>query len=316
MQNITQLISDIRDLINKPRKKHLLLKDSTTWNMLCSSLDVIEDTDYCLEAFLTTDIDPLDDSNKYMYVYGTLQALFVQQDAVEHLTEPLKIPYPLNENSNEKQQLDEIREIRNDSVGHPTKRGGGIRRAFNFTSRITINNQGFELGTTYADGRPNCSKDVNIPNLIATQRRILIGVLDSLIKPLRKEEMEHRREFADKKLADAFHPSLNYLLRKIREAVGPSGDARLGGINVGYILKCIGEFKTKLAEREILEASEVLTYNLELVDYPLQELRKYFFNPDETHINERDASIFAYFAEKQTQKLLEMAKELDEEYSQ
>ena len=284
--------------------------------MLCSSLDAIEDTDYCLEAFLTTDIDPLDDGNKYMYVYGTLQALFVQQDAVEHLTESLKIPYPLNENSNEKQQLKEIRDIRNDSVGHPTKRGGGIGRAFNFISRITINNQGFELGTTYADGRPNCSKDVNIPNLIATQRRILIGVLDSLIKPLRKEEMEHRREFADKKLADAFHPSSNYLLGKIREAVGPSGDARLGGINVDYILKFIGEFKTKLAEREILEASEVLTYNLELVDYPLQELRKYFFNPDETHINERDASIFAYFAEKQTQKLLEMAKELDEEYSQ
>ena len=108
MQNISQLTSDIRDLIDDPRKKHLLLKDSIAWNMLCSSLDVIEDTDYCLEAFLTTDIDSLDDGNKYMYVYGTLQALFVQQDAVEHLTESLKIPYPLNENSNEKQQLDEF----------------------------------------------------------------------------------------------------------------------------------------------------------------------------------------------------------------
>ena len=310
MQNITQLISDIRDLINKPRKKHLLLKDSIAWNMLCSSLDVIEDTDCCLETFLTTDIDHLDDGKKYMYVYGTLQALFVQQDAVKHLAESLKISYPLN------QQLNEIRTIRNDSVGHPTKRGGSTERAFNFISRITISNQGFELGTTYADGRPDCSKDVNIPNLIAIQRSILIGVLDSIIKTLEQEEMEHRREFADQKLADAFPSTLNYHLSKIHEAIGESGDARLGGINVDYILKCIEEFKTKLAEREILEAYEGLTYNLELVNYPLQELRKYFFNPDETHINERDASIFAYFAEKQTQKLLERAKELDEEYSQ
>ena len=310
MPNITQLVSNIRKLINKPRKKHLLLKDSTSWNMMCSSLDVIEDTDYCLEAFLTTNIDGLDTGNKYMYVYGTLQALIVQQDAVKHLTESLKIPYTPD------QKLKDIRDIRNDSVGHPTKRGGGTGRAFNFISRITINNQGFELGTTYADGSPDCSKDVNIPNLIATQRNILMAVLESVVKTLRTEEMEHRREFADTNLTGAFPPDLSYHLRKILEAVGQSGDARLGSINVDYILKCIEEFKTKLAERDILEAYESLTYNLKLVDYPLQELKKYFCTPDETHINERDAHIFAYFVEQQTHELLEAAQELDEEYSQ
>ena len=310
MQNISQLTSDIRDLIDDPRKKHLLLKDSIAWNMLCSSLDVIEDTDCCLETFLTTDIDHLDDGKKYMYVYGTLQALFVQQDAVKHLAESLKISYPLN------QQLNEIRTIRNDSVGHPTKRGGSTERAFNFISRITISNQGFELGTTYADGRPDCSKDVNIPNLIAIQRSILIGVLDSIIKTLEQEEMEHRREFADKKLADAFLPNLNYHLQKILEEVGASGDAKLGGINVDRILKSIEQFKADLAERDILEAHENITYNLKLVDYPLQELKKYFCTPDETHINERDAYIFAYFVEQRTKGLFKIATELDEEYSQ
>ena len=310
MQNISQLSSDIRDLIDDPRKKHLLLKDSIAWNMLCSSLDVIEDTDCCLETFLTTDIDHLDDGKKYMYVYGTLQALFVQQDAVKHLAESLKISYPLN------QQLNEIRTIRNDSVGHPTKRGGSTERAFNFISRITISNQGFELGTTYADGRPDCSKDVNIPNLIAIQRSILIGVLDSIIKTLEQEEMEHRREFADKKLADAFLPNLNYHLQKILEEVGASGDAKLGGINVDRILKSIEQFKADLAERDILEAHENITYSLKLVDYPLQELKKYFCTPDETHINERDAYIFAYFVEQRTKGLFKIATELDEEYSQ
>ena len=132
-----QLVSNIRNLINKPRKQRLLLKDSAAWYMLCSSLDVIADADLCLKAFLATDIDSFDAGNKYMYVYGTLQALIVQQDAVKHLTESLKIPYPFNDNSNEKQQLNEIREIRNDSVGHPTKRGGGTGSAFNFISRIT-----------------------------------------------------------------------------------------------------------------------------------------------------------------------------------
>ena len=314
MPNITQLTSNIRDLINAPRKLYLLLKDSAAWYMLCSSLDVIEDTDYCLETFLTTDINPLDDGTKYMYVYGTLQALFVQQDAVKHLAESLEIAYPVNEQSNEEQQLKEIRDIRNNSIGHPTKADRSKPVRFNFISRATINNQGFKLGTVYADGRLDCFKDVNIPNLIATQRNILMDALESVVKTLRREEMEHRGEFADIKLADP--PDLSYHLRKILEAVGPSGDARLGSINVDYILKCIEEFKIKLAERDILEAYEALTYSLELVDYPLQELKKYFRAPDKTHINERDAYIFAYFVEQQTQGLSEIAKELDEEYSQ
>ena len=316
MPNITQLVSNIRNLINKPRKKHLLLKNSTAWNMLCSSLDVIEDTELGLGTFLATNIDHLDDGGKYLYVYGTLQALFVQQDAVKHLTESLEIPY--NPDANAVQKLDEIRDIRNDSIGHPTKRDRNKDKTvrFNFISRISIGNQGFGLGTSYSDGRQDYFKDINIRDLITIQRSILRGVLVKVIHKLEEEEMEHRKEFADKKLADAFHPSLNYLLGKIREAAGPSGDVRLGSINVDYILKFIGEFKTKLAERDILEAYESLTYNLKLVDYPLQELKKYFCTPDETHINERDAHIFAYFVEQQTHELLEAAQELDEEYSQ
>ena len=316
MKNITQLTSDIRDLINKPRKQHLLLKDSNAWNMLCSSLDVIEDTDCCLDAFLTKDIDHLDDGNKYMYVYGTLQALFVQQDAAKHLAESLEIAYPINKQSNEDQQLNEIRDIRNNSVGHPTKVDRSKPVRFNFVSRITINNQGFELGTAYADGRQNSFKDVNIPNLIATQRSILTGVLDSIIKTLEQEEMEHRREFADKKLADAFPTNLNYHLTKTLEVVGASGDAKLGSIHVDCILKSVEQFKADLAERDILEAYENITYSLKLVDYPLQELKKYFSSPGETHINKKDAYIFAYFVNQQIEGLFKIAKELDEEYSQ
>ena len=310
MQNILQLTSDIRGLINAPRKQYLLLKNSTAWNMLCSSLDVIEDTDYCLEAFLTTDIDPLDDGNKYMYVYGTLQALIVQQDAVKHLAESLKIPYTLD------QKLKDIRDIRNDSVGHPTKRRRGTGKAFNFISRITINNQGFNLGTYYSDGRPSSSKEVKIPNLIATQRNILVGVLDNIVKTLMDEEMEHWRKFADQKLVDAFPSTLNYHLRKIREAIGKSGDTRLGSVNADLVLKSIEQFKAGLEEREIHDAYGGVTDTLNLLDYPLRELQKYFFSPNETHINENDAKIFAHFVESHTGGLLEMAKLLDAEYSQ
>ena len=318
MQDIEQLISEIRDVINSPRKQYALLQNQAAWSQLCSCLDVIEDTDCCLEAFLTTGIDfdsnnqYLDDGNKYMYVYGTLQALFVQQDAIKHLAESLQIPYTRGPS------LNEIRDIRSDSVGHPTKRDRRKDKtvAFNFISRDSIGDQGFRLSTAYADGTPGCSQDVNIPDLISTQRDILMGDLGDILETLRSKEMEHKKKFAGKKLADAFPSTLNYHLSKIREAAIGSGYAKLGGVNVDFILECIEQLKVELAAREILETYEGLTYNLELVDYPLRELRKYFLTPGTTHINEKDALIFAFFVEEQTKELLEIAKALDEEYSQ
>jgi hypothetical protein len=172
------------------------------------------------------------------------------------------------------------------------------------------------LATVYTDDTPERSQDVNIPDLIATQRDILMGDLGDILETLRREEMEHKKKFAGKKLADAFPPTLNYHLGKIREAAIGSGYAKLGGANVDFILKRIERFKADLAERQILEAYEGITHDLELVDYPLRELRKYFCNPDTTHINEKDAPIFAFFVGEQTKKLLKSAEELDEEYSQ
>jgi len=52
MENIANLESEIRDLINQPRKKHFLLMDSAQWYQLCSSMDVIGDTELAIDAYL------------------------------------------------------------------------------------------------------------------------------------------------------------------------------------------------------------------------------------------------------------------------
>ena len=309
MQDIAQLVDDIRELINRPRKQDALSQNHAMWAMLCSSMDTIEDTELCFDAFLTEDIDRADDGVKYVFVYGVLQALFVQQDAVQNFHEALNMPYTQDPS------LKNIREIRNDSVGHPTKRGGG--HSYNFISRITLGSQGFQLGTIYRDRPQPRFKDVNVPELIATQRNVFVGVLDNVIKALENEEMEHRKKFEGKKLADVFS-STSYPLSKIFEAIlnPKSAHVQLSKDHVDRILKSIEAFKIELKEREILGAYKGIRYTLELVDYPLLELRTYFCNRAETHIKEKDAFIFADFAERQVQELQERAQELDEEYSQ
>lgn len=315
MQDIAQLVEEIRKLINRPRKKYALLQNKAMWAMLCSSMDTIEDTELCFDAFLTQDLDRADDGIKYVFVYGTLQALFVQQDAVQNFHEALNIPYTQDPS------LENVREIRNDSVGHPTKRGGGQGSSFNFMARITLGSQGFQLRKTYRSSQPDCFRDVKVPELIATQRKVFMDVLDNVIKTLENEEMEHRKKFEGKKLAGVFSStSTSYPLSKIFEAIlnPQSTHARLGEVHVDRILESIKAFKIGLKEREILESyeDEGGKYTLELLAYALQKLQTYFRNRAETHIKEKDAYIFAHFVSTQIQELCQIAGEIDEEYSQ
>src|SRR4051794_28180115 len=103
MKTIHELESEIRDFVNSPRKQAALFRCRATWGMLCSSLDVIGDTELALSAYLaSTEAKPKDQDylittgNLYLTLYGVLQVLFVQQDAVRHLSESLGITLSQN----------------------------------------------------------------------------------------------------------------------------------------------------------------------------------------------------------------------------
>ncbi|MXV82998.1 hypothetical protein F4Z98_06450, partial [Candidatus Poribacteria bacterium] len=198
---LNERISKIRDLINSSRKQNLLIRDSTLWYMLCSCMDTIGDTEEALESFLKLDTDSSDKGRNYLRIYGALQALYVQQEAVKNLHEALKIPYTKDT------ALEKIRHIRIDAAGHPTNRGN--KKAFNFITRVTLSAQEFHLMTLYpakSGGKALNSKhvDISVPDLIATQKGVFEDVLNNVIETLKEEEVEHRKKFADKKLADAF----------------------------------------------------------------------------------------------------------------
>ena len=114
MSRIEELNREIRDLINAPRKHAALFKDSAQYYKLCSCLDVIGDTELGFSAYEQM-LDSPRPGSSYILAYGFLQTLFVQQDAVRNLHEALGIC------SEPDTLLDEIRELRHDSIGHPTK---------------------------------------------------------------------------------------------------------------------------------------------------------------------------------------------------
>ena len=58
---------------------HVILKKC---NKLCSALDIIEDTTLAIKSFQSCEWTTKAIGMKYLLIYGLLQALFVQQDAL------------------------------------------------------------------------------------------------------------------------------------------------------------------------------------------------------------------------------------------
>lgn len=81
---IIEKVSEVRDYINDPRKKFKLFQNKNKWRQLCASMDVIQDTQLAIDSYFK--LGKFDAySGGYLYLYGLLQAFFMQQDAVSSL---------------------------------------------------------------------------------------------------------------------------------------------------------------------------------------------------------------------------------------
>lgn len=307
MKSIAELESAIRDQINTPWKRNTLFQDSGSWLMLCSCLDAIGDAELALDSYLAMEW-PRDQGARYIAVYGALQLMFVQQDAVANLAEALDIPYQKSK------LLTEIRNVRNDSIGHPTKRGWGDKVAYNFISRPTMRKAGFKLMTDYPDERPATFRDVNIPGLIADQRSVLRDVLESLLDHLTREDMEHRERFRDHRLQDAFPQTFRYHISKVGEAIYGTRPHEVCLIDLEMVEKTLSRFKELLEERGEAGAYQGVEDAVGLLDYPLAKLRVFMESESDDQIGKQDAYIYFAFISDRFDELLEMAEEIDHSY--
>ena len=91
------------------------------WNVLCSSLDAVGDTELAVHSYkaLRQKKDP---GFNYLAVYGIFQVLYVQQDAVIDIFTSLGLPRDLVDHKTFAEVM-KVRDVRNKATGHPTKHG-------------------------------------------------------------------------------------------------------------------------------------------------------------------------------------------------
>lgn len=305
MPSAQELESRLRDLVNAPRGLQALTRNRQQWNRVCSAMDVIGDTELAIDAYVEHPPEKASPGAVYLGVYGILQTLVVQQDALNTLAEELGLKFELPS------QLSEIRSVRVASIGHPTDIRMGKDRHVAFISRPTLPWAGFELWV--ASDKGDERKYVAIQSLIDDQRRLIAELLERVIDHLVDEELQHRREYRHERLQDAFESHLLYAFEKLREGIANPAIASLAEWGLDVVAKSLAEFKNRLQTRGVDKGYAGVPPAIEAADEPLRRLRAYLAG--ETPLEMEDALVYATYLQHRVDELRQIAKEIDGEYS-
>jgi hypothetical protein len=302
ISTVAELESQIRNIFNISRRHKKTRTDRAAFYQACSAMDAIGDTEIALQEFINTEIS-FDLGIRYLLAYGLLQAIFLQQDAIQHLALSLGIPFSLPD------ELKEIRDLRNDAVGHPTNRNRG--KSFHHISRVTLSTHGFQLLSNYSDNSASDIRDVKYKDILSIQSHFCEKLLLQILDTLRNDENAHMERFMSDKLSTIFHSSLSYLFEKVGEGIR-DGEHRQFGLNIfEMIMKMISSFRSKLIERGEEESIECV---MEELSYPTAKVRLYLEGAGQ--VDKRAAEIFIEYIEKKADDLKQIAIEIDEGYEE
>lgn len=317
-QTIAELEFAIREFINEPRKRQLLRKRPSDWSQICSSLDAIGDTLLAIDAF------PIGNGERhkgtlYLWIYGLLQACFLQQDAIGNLAEALQ----LEDSYKDYPELLKIRELRNDAVGHPTKRRHKPPYCYCSISRVSLSTSAFQMMIEDGDCRAEF-RNVTLSAVVSDQKAYAQKLLASVLAKLQRELREHKEQFKMAPLTALFPETLGYAFEKVSQGIFESGPDSHGHAAFGLswlesIERVLRTVQEALVEREFpLDAHSPIGYLYEQVDYPITKLRVFLEakkTQGDTPIDDKTASIHEFFLRKKCEELRELAAEIDADYA-
>jgi hypothetical protein len=308
MPTLRELSMWIRDYGHDPRHQSRLLADRFVWHQLWTAMDVIDDVDSALTAYEQNDF-PTNIGEKYLRIYGALQGLFIQQDALRDL---IKVIHPTKEIAFN-DVLKDIREVRNKSIGHPTRmERKGVLSAHGIVQN-SMRKEGFEL-LSYPE-KPKMLWYVPLQELIQKQRAEAILILSEVVEELRDQERAHRLQFREVKLMEVFHLA-GYAFEKISEELGRDSGPMLSSWAVEHLQECLVTFEKLLNKRGLtLDTYDVVEYLYDEIKHPLTELTKFLRREPSEVLSNKSAAVFAQALQTYFDRLRHIADEIDEEYS-
>ena len=304
---VSELEQKIRALINCGRLQAEVLSNDTSWNMLCSSLDLIGDTGLALDSYSGM-AECRGPGKSYLLVYGVLQTLLLQQDAAKHIAKALNVKFKLPK------QLSEIRIVRNSAAGHPGFQMENKEARSCFISRSSLTTKEFDLLTFYSGGKEHQKKHICIPDILIVQAKHMESILTLVLTDLERREKDHYKMHQNTKLLSNFSGSTSYYFEKIFEATMSDSKYPLGGSHIELVTNSLSKFKEEMEERNEWGVNRDIEYHYSYAEYASKELVAYFLSKEESRLNDTDAFIFASFLQNCVVALKNHAATIDQEY--
>lgn len=310
--NIQQLNQTIRDFLNSSKitkTEVFLKKDKGFWNQLWVCIDTIDDTELALNNFVSLNTEDFEKS-AYINTYGLLQALYLQQDAVNNLKESL-----LNEKINwskDYPSVFNIRDIRNETTGHPTKNIKKKEGIVNYCTidRSSISKNGFNY--MLWRGKEVEQKRADFLELIQNQQKALFKELSKILTELNYKEINHKTKFKGKNLSSLLPNNNLYSFKILRQI---AYDELAWRIFLSYketyskIKKGIEDRYGALDKMLRIQGTKILIDELDNI------FAKIFFLKNDKQNNEMDINIYSDALVQRLSELKDHLKEIDEEFS-
>lgn len=322
----TKKLSIIRDLTNSSILSKILFENNKAQSQIYSSLDYLEDTALALSSYInnykitSSSIDSADSKpNVYIVIYGVLQSLAIQQDSTRHILEVLKEDI----RKYYSEELSTIKDIRNYSIGHPTKKNVKMNQhSYSFLVRYSATKYSFELYKYTENDNKSTHEYIDIIKLIEIQYKELLIIFNKIIMILKKKEKQHKKKFESEKLLELLMGTTQYGIQKMFEFTY-EGFAPLKAVNSDWGVKHLKDrlhsFKEALIKRNIDVTSGMWKHDFEHLYYALSELQKdikYFINKESSKMKyERKMhTVLAEFIAHKIDELREYAKDIDDDY--
>lgn len=309
MPTMRELSRWIRDYGQDPRHQKRLMANGFIWYQSWIAMDIIDDVESALGAYIDNEF-PTDIGERYLRIYGAMQALFLQQDALSDLVKAVHPTKKIQSND----VLKDIREARNASVGHPTrlKRPGSL--SVHGIVQNSMSKDGFSL-LSYPSRDDDVFQYVPVLALIEKQRVESERILTEVVNELREQEEIYRAQFRDTKLVATFH-LVGYAFEKIFEGIRRDSVVNMSPWGIGHLQKVLDDFEGLLKQRGLqLDTYDTIKYLYEDISHPLAELTKFISGQPSEVRSAKSAIVFAEALQGYFDRLRSLAKEIDEEYA-
>lgn len=288
---------------------NFLLPDESRHSKAFTSLDVIEDSQSAIDEFINLP-DTLFLGRSTLYIYGVLQALYCQQDGLQHFFEALENRtfngfHGLIKHLGSWNEINTIRSVRNEIAGHPSNLKNG--KEFYFIAKGQNSKFRFEYGGYTPKFK---SAKIDLKDFIEKQHKFCRYMLELSEKTIDDQVMSHKSKFHLEKLTNKVD-NLSYAKQQIFKAI--YGTHPLAEMGYSEIARAINEVTAALNARYNNSIPSSLSDTLRLINHILAKVHHWIVS-DALYKN-TDAEIFMDSLSKQLDELEAMLKEVDETFS-